>query len=284
MSIPLSPSQYFSIGFGLVVLGRTIHYLAITRYLRERCIDAGAGRSSIRDWNEWAAYRKARLFDQQPLTWWYVIWAIQIILLFQLMGWLAWGMGVVQFGTPSHITQGLGDTPGYMTVFDITRSGYRQWSFAAFGLIFVAIGLLMPTFIRLGLLRRSPTWMQKWFRPFFLGFAILWTSGAFAGTFIQYRRAVDALQNGETKVVEGRVANYWQVPNKSESFDVQGVRFQYSDGIIIPGFNHMASLGGPIREGLPVKIWYWHGEILRLQIKKEPNQAIPPTRESFRSS
>jgi hypothetical protein len=273
MSIPLSPSQYFSIGFGLIVLGRTIHYLAITRYLKERGIDAGAGRSSIRDWNELAAYRKARLSDQQPLTWWYIIWAILIILSFQLVGWLAWGMGAVQFGTPSHITQGSGDTPDYMTVFDITRSGYRQWPFAASGLIFVAVGLLMPTFIRMGLLRRSP---QKWFRLFFLSFAILWTLGAFAGTFIEYRRAVDALQNGEVKVIEGRVAHYWQVPNKSESFDVQGVRFQYSDFGIIAGFNHIASLGGPIREGLPVKIWYWHGEILRLQIKKEPNQTILP--------
>ena len=119
--------------------------------------------------------------------------------------------------------------------------------------------------------------MQKWFPRFFLGFAILWTVVAFAGTFIDYRRAVDALQNGQAKVIEGPVAHYWEVPGKSEAFDVQGVRFQYSDYGVIAGFNHIASLGGPIREGLPVKIWYWHGEILRLQIKKEPNQTLERT-------
>jgi hypothetical protein len=271
MSIPLSPSQYFSIGFVLIVLGHAIYHFAIMRYLKECGIDAGTGRSSIRDWNQLAAYRKARLSNQQPLTWWYVVWAILIILFFDLVGWLAWGVGVVQFSTPSHITQGPGDTPGYTTVFDVIRSGYRQWPFAASGLIFVALGLLMPTLIRIGLLRTSS---GKWFRPFVLVFAILWTAATFAGTFIEYRRAVDALRNGGAKVVEGRVAHYWQVPDKSETFDVQGVRFQYGDFGIIAGFNHIASLGGPIREGLPVKIWYWHGEILRLQIKKEPNESV----------
>jgi hypothetical protein len=274
VSIQLSLPEYFSIGFALIVLGRTIHYLAVTRYLRERGIAATGGRSSIRDWNEWADYRKTRLSDHQPLTWWYVLWTIQIILFFWLVGLIAYGAGAVKIGIPTHLIQRSGDPPDYTTVFDVAQSGYRQWPFAAFGLIFVALGLLMPTFIRIGLLRKPPQWMQKWFRPFFLGFAILWTFVAFAGTFIQYRRAVDALRNGEAKVVEGRVAHYWQVPHKSESFDVQGVRFQYSDFGIIAGFNHIASLGGPIREGLPVKIWYWHGEILRLQVKKEPNPYV----------
>jgi hypothetical protein len=269
--------QYFSIGLALMVLGRTVHYLAVTRYLREQGLVAPAGGSSIRDWIEWAAYRKARLSDHQSLTWWYVLWTIQVVLLFWLIGWFGFGVGFVKMGTPTHLAQTTADADGYTTVFDVVQSGYRQWSFAAFGLIFVAVGLALPTFIRIGIFQKPPAWMQTWFPRAFLGFAILWTLGAFLGTFVDYRRAVDALQKGEAKVVEGPVAHYWQVPQKSESFDVQGVKFWYSDGVITAGFNHTASQGGPIRDGLPVKIWHWHGEILRLQIKKRPSQSLQPT-------
>lgn len=54
---------------------------------------------------------------------------------------------------------------------------------------------------------------------------------------------------------------------KNESFDVRGVKFWYSDNVVIAGFNQTAFYGGPIREGLLVKIWYWNGQILLLQIK-----------------
>jgi len=45
------------------------------------------------------------------------------------------------------------------------------------------------------------------------------------------------------------------------------VKFWYSDNVVIAGFNQTAFYGGPIREGLLVKIWYWNGQILLLQIK-----------------
>jgi hypothetical protein len=69
-----------------------------------------------------------------------------------------------------------------------------------------------------------------------------------------------------------------------ESFVVQGVTFKYSDYAIIAGFNNRASHGGPVREGVPVKIWYWHGQILHLQIKNEPNQLLQPPVRSDDSS
>ena len=51
-----------------------------------------------------------------------------------------------------------------------------------------------------------------------------------------------------------------------EHFDVHGVEFNYSDYIVSAGFNNTASHGGPIRPGLPVRICYRDGEILRLEI------------------
>lgn len=274
MSIQVSVSEYFIIGFALVLLGRTIHYLTVTRYLRERGVLATIGRSPIRDWGEWAAYRKARLSDHQSLTWWYVLWAIQIVLFFWIMGWFAYAGGALKIGRPSHFVDTAADTAGYRIVFDVEQSGYRHWGFAASGLIFVAVGFAMPALFKLGIARKPPAWMQKWLPRIFVIGATLWTVAVFAATFVDYRRAVDALHNGEAKVVEGRVDHYSQVATKSESFDVNGVKFWYSDGVLIAGFNHTAFEGGPIRQGLGVKIWYWHGQILRLQIKSSEADAF----------
>jgi len=166
------------------------------------------------------------------------------------------------------------DADGYRTVFDVEQSGYRHWGFAASGLIFVAVGFAMPALFRLGIVGKPAAWMQKWLPRVFVVGATLWTVAVFAATFVDYRRAVDALHNAKAKVVEGRVDHYSQVPTKSESFDVNGVKFWYSDNVIIAGFNHTAFHGGPIRQGLPVKIWYSRGQILRLQIKPGEANAL----------
>ena len=51
-----------------------------------------------------------------------------------------------------------------------------------------------------------------------------------------------------------------------EQFDIAGVSFSYSDYVITAGFNNSASHGGPIREGLPVRVCHRNGEILRLEV------------------
>jgi hypothetical protein len=279
VSVQLSLPAYFFLGFALIVLGRTIHYLAVTRYLRGRGIVAAGDRWAIRDWREWSAYRKARLFDHQPLTWWYVLWAIQIVVFVWMIGWFASAGGALKFGMQTYLAPATSNPDGYTTVFDVAQSGYRQWSFAASGLIFVAVGLALPILMRIGIFRKPPAWMQKWFPSVFLGFAIFWTTSCFIATYTDYRRAVSAIRNNRAQVIEGVVTDFKPMPytgHAMESFVVQGVRFDYSDYVITAGFNNTSSHGGPIREGLPVKIWHLGGEILRLDIKK-PNQSMKPT-------
>jgi hypothetical protein len=280
VSVQLSLLGYFFLGFALIVLGRTIHYLAVTRYLRERGIVATGDRWRIRDWSEWSVYRKARLADHQPLTWWYVLWALQIVVFIWMIGWFASFGGALKFGTPTYPSPGTTNVEGYTTVFDVTHSGYRQWSFPAFGLVFVAVGLALPMLMRIGIFAKPPAWMQKWFARFFLGFAIFWTTICFIATYADYRRAVNAMRNNRAQLIEGVVTDFKPMPytgHAMESFVVQGVRFEYSDYVITAGFNNTSSHGGPVREGLPVKIWYLGGEILRLDVKKRPNQSMKPT-------
>jgi hypothetical protein len=166
---------------------------------------------------------------------------------------------------------------GYRTVFDITEVGYKSWSFPAFGLIFVFIGLLLPFLNRRGFIRKSPPWMEKWFPRIYLGFSISWTLGAFLSTYVDYRQAIGAMRDNSAKIVEGPVTKFHPMPysgHADESFDIQGVKFSFSDYDVRAGFNNTASHGGPIREGLRVRIWYLDGEILRLDVRDGPEQPL----------
>lgn len=69
-----------------------------------------------------------------------------------------------------------------------------------------------------------------------------------------------AYDRGECQVVEGTVEKFDPMPptgHKHESFQVKSYRFEYSDfDLTMPGFHNAHSRGGPICEGLHVKIWF----------------------------
>jgi hypothetical protein len=160
----------------------------------------------------------------------------------------------------------------YVVVFDIANTGYKSFSLPAFGLIFIAVGIFLV------LIRRSipgwserPPWARLVFPWGFLCFAILWTLCAFVVTYGEYRAASSARQNNSAKVVEGIVTDFRPMPatgHSIETFCVSGVCFSYSDYIITSGFNQTSSHGGPIREGLPVRVTYVGDTIVKLEIAK----------------
>jgi len=172
------------------------------------------------------------------------------------------------------------NSSAFHTVFDASTTGWRYWWFPAIGLVFVAIGLALPTRMRTGVIGKPPPFMKRWFPRVFVGFAVLWTSASFLATFVEYRTSVSALKENSAEMVEGIVTDFHPMPysgHANESFVVNGVKFEYSDYRVTAGFNNTASHGGPIREGLVVRIWHFKGRILRLDIKKEPNQALQAT-------
>jgi hypothetical protein len=172
-----------------------------------------------------------------------------------------------------------------ITVFDVAQSGYATWWVPARGLIFVCVGAIFvfgPALILTAMPVRGPDLLdflellQFWPRRArrllgwcFLTFAILWTLLAFAGTFGEYRTGIDALRAGRCAVVEGRVTGFIPMPysgHSEESFVVGGQRFSYSDYIATSGFHNTASHGGPIHDGLYVRVTYFGSLILRLEV------------------
>lgn len=92
-----------------------------------------------------------------------------------------------------------------------------------------------------------------------------------AGVADMYSRARQAYLNGDYQVVEGAVSNFHPMPysgHQNESFSVNGVQFSYSDYVVSPCFNNTTSHGGPIGEGLRVRIAYSGDCILKLEIAR----------------
>ena len=161
----------------------------------------------------------------------------------------------------------------YITMFDAaTADGpMRHWSFWAEGLVLVAVGLLFvfagPIVTRLK--RPGGFGAYTFFGWIFFSFACLWTIGAATMIIWQNLHDRDAAREGKCSVVEGLVERFHPEPpedHASENFDVKGVHFEYSTYSIDSGFNLTVPQGGPMREGLPVRICYHNNKILRLEI------------------
>jgi hypothetical protein len=153
----------------------------------------------------------------------------------------------------------------YTVIFEVNQNGYLYWGFFALGLIFIVIGSGLFLFRR-----KLPSTTPKFVPYAFLGFSLFLTMFAFAGA-VGGSASAYALREGNCGVVTGEVTQFHPMPetgHDKESFVVDGRRFEYSDFIVSPGFNNTSSHGGPIREGLKVRIHHSGNDILRLEIAK----------------
>jgi hypothetical protein len=164
---------------------------------------------------------------------------------------------------------------GYVVVFDAAARGYSSWPFAAAGLPFIVIGIILVKYrdaLSRRLTGRPAAKIGVVFAYFYLGFSLLWTTIVFTATGRESRAVQKALRDGSAAVVEGRVEGFIPMPyggHALEHFTVCGVPFSYSDYIVTEGFNRTSSHGGPMREGLWVRITYVGEIIARLELAKD---------------
>jgi hypothetical protein len=159
----------------------------------------------------------------------------------------------------------------YETIFEISHKPFPWW-FPACGLLIIAFGYL----IQKGVIptRASARGGKSWGWPVII-FGVLWTTLAFGFAYSKYARYNKAYRNSQYSVIEGTVEGFQPMPHegcKCECFRVKDVAFCYSDyDMRMAGFNQSASHGGPIREGLSVRIAYRDDQILRIEISPTPN-------------
>lgn len=79
------------------------------------------------------------------------------------------------------------------------------------------------------------------------------------------------LTEGQAEVVEGPVTIYFEVGGgKNECISVTDRQFCYSDWVLTPGFNRTRALGGPIHDGLQVRLRVIGDTIVRLEVAEGP--------------
>lgn len=152
-------------------------------------------------------------------------------------------------------------------VFDLSQKGFEWW-FPGFGLIFVAVGAVIA------LIGRHNRWplSRRMVGYFMIAFACLWSGLAFSSTYADYRGLKSAYRSGQFSIIEGNVSNFRPMPyggHSEECFSVQSKTFCYSDYVVTSGFNNTASHGGPIRDGLPVRVSYIGNTIVRLEVRAD---------------
>lgn len=159
----------------------------------------------------------------------------------------------------------------YRTVFDFAESGYSAWPFAAFGVILLGWGTVLIVLRRRFPGRHTHRRGIAVFAFFWIGFVVLWTLLALLGTYGEYARLRAAINEGRARVVEGVVSQFRPMPvsgHAMERFCVADDCFEYSDFVVTNGFNNTSSHGGPIRQGLPVRVTFVRGTIVKLEISK----------------
>jgi hypothetical protein len=140
---------------------------------------------------------------------------------------------------------------------------------------FSSLWIVIPAALAIILVIRRPPIRRA---LFYLAFAVVATFAMVSalrswnrGVSRQYDMASRAARDPTTPVVEGRVEGFQPAPaegHQDETFTVGGVRFAYSDYVITGGFNQTQSHGGPIHEGVAVRIHYIPGPnvIVKLEI------------------
>ena len=156
------------------------------------------------------------------------------------------------------------------TEFDLLERGYDGWLISLGGIIaFCAILLMMR--LRKMIVQKPPSPAQKISVYLALCSGLIWTAIVLPWTYFTYADLADSYRGGMYQEVSGIVEKFnHSIPterrNDSEEFEVNGVTFSYSESGFYPGFQHVRTAGGPIREGLPVRIRYIGDVIVRLEV------------------
>jgi len=159
--------------------------------------------------------------------------------------------------------------------FDINQKSFDF----SFHVAFLVVVALISTFAWLA---RRNRWFQ-WGTAYALAVTgLILFVVSLTGSVIEYKQLHHAYNSGRYSLVEGLVDNFSPMPfegHQAECFAVNGVRFCYSDYDRTAGFNQTSSHGGPIRQGVRVRIAYLGNHILRLELCPSRKDAANPIRK-----
>jgi len=108
-------------------------------------------------------------------------------------------------------------------------------------------------------------------------FVLVWSLGwiylhNFPHQFGHINRLVNAYQQKQYEIVEGPVQVLHQQPNtghsKGDIVELNGKQFEVSYFYATPAYNKTLAHGGVLGDAMYARIYYFNGEILRVDIRK----------------
>jgi hypothetical protein len=158
----------------------------------------------------------------------------------------------------------------FVTLYDASQAGYN-WLPAITGLFLVGGGILAlcrPALFEKQFSNGRTVRPSKTFAWVFLLCAMAISIPMNTVTWSRYQTAISRLRSEDFGIVQGRVENFVPEPltgHAMESFSVGGKSFSYGQYVDTSGFHNSSSHGGPIKEGLYVRISYRGNVILKLE-------------------
>jgi hypothetical protein len=154
----------------------------------------------------------------------------------------------------------------YRTVFDVTQVGF-QWGIplliCIFGALFVTLGWAVRTS------GEKDSLLKGAFFQIIGALGMLGALGFFASMYGDYRNAQRAFATHAYSVSEGVVRDFVPVSrggHSTESFVVNGVRFEYGGGWGSTVFNSAWNKGF-IHNGVEARITYVDKDIIKVEVK-----------------
>ncbi len=163
--------------------------------------------------------------------------------------------------------------PDFVTVFEITRNSNGVFGGAVFRLL-IGVAALIGALRVLVRNRRRESSRRDYIGPIFvLVWSLFWIYlHNFPHVFGHINRLVNAYQQKQYEIVEGPVQVLHQQPktghSKGDIVEVNGKQFEVNYFLATPAYHKALAHGGALGVGTYARIYYYDGEILRIDIRK----------------
>ncbi|PYL63016.1 MAG: hypothetical protein DMF24_01900 [Verrucomicrobia bacterium] len=160
----------------------------------------------------------------------------------------------------------------FVTVFEIARGSNGVFAGEVFRLL-VGVAALIGgvTALIFNWKNNEP---KSWFGPVFVtGWGLLWLHlHNFPYVFDHINSLVRAYRGGQYQIVEGQVQVLHEQPatghTKGDIITVNGKQFEVNYFYLTPAYRKTLAHGGVLQSGAYARLYYYNGEILRVDVRK----------------
>ena len=159
------------------------------------------------------------------------------------------------------------------TVFEITRNSNGIFADEVFRLLIGVVALLGSLKLLVRNVRRRESAKDYVWPAFILIWSLGWLYlGAFDHVFGHNHRLISAYRDKRYEIVEGPVEVLHQQPasghTKGDVIRVNGKEFEVNYFYATPAYHYTIAHKGVLNAGIYARLYYFDGEILRVDIKR----------------